>query len=64
MVYEDIHWSDPTTRESLDLFVDRIPPPHLGNHYLPAGVFAAVARPSPRHHAHPQPPAAETTAAE
>src|SRR6516164_8388234 len=25
MVWEDIHWSDPTTRESLDLLIDRIP---------------------------------------
>jgi predicted ATPase len=25
MVWEDIHWSDPTTRESLDLLVDRVP---------------------------------------
>jgi predicted ATPase/class 3 adenylate cyclase len=25
MVYEDIHWSDPTTRESLDLLIDRTP---------------------------------------
>jgi class 3 adenylate cyclase/tetratricopeptide (TPR) repeat protein len=25
MVFEDIHWSDPTTRESLDLVVDRVP---------------------------------------
>jgi len=25
MVFEDIHWSDPTTRGSLDLLVDRIP---------------------------------------
>src|SRR5262252_2189272 len=25
MVYEDVHWSDPTTREGLDLLVDRIP---------------------------------------
>jgi predicted ATPase len=24
MVYEDVHWSDPTTRESLDLFIDRV----------------------------------------
>jgi class 3 adenylate cyclase len=24
MVFEDIHWSDPTTRESLDLFIDRV----------------------------------------
>jgi tetratricopeptide (TPR) repeat protein len=25
MVYEDVHWSDPTTRELLDLLIDRIP---------------------------------------
>ena len=25
MVFEDVHWSDPTTRESLDLIVDRVP---------------------------------------
>ena len=25
MVFEDIHWSDPTTRESLDLIIDRLP---------------------------------------
>jgi predicted ATPase/class 3 adenylate cyclase len=25
MVYEDVHWSDPTTRESLDLLIDRVP---------------------------------------
>jgi class 3 adenylate cyclase len=25
MVWEDIHWSDPTSRESLDLLVDRVP---------------------------------------
>ncbi|HWX87376.1 MAG TPA: adenylate/guanylate cyclase domain-containing protein [Solirubrobacteraceae bacterium] len=25
MVFEGIHWSDPTTRESLDLLIDRIP---------------------------------------
>jgi predicted ATPase len=24
MVFEDVHWSDPTTRESLDLVVDRV----------------------------------------
>jgi class 3 adenylate cyclase/tetratricopeptide (TPR) repeat protein len=26
MVWEDMHWSDPTTRESLDLLVDRVSP--------------------------------------
>jgi len=25
MVFEDLHWSDPTTRESLDLLIDRVP---------------------------------------
>jgi hypothetical protein len=25
VVWEDIHWSDPTTRESLDLLIDRVP---------------------------------------
>ena len=25
MVWEDVHWSDPTTRESLDLLIDRLP---------------------------------------
>jgi class 3 adenylate cyclase/predicted ATPase len=25
MVFEDVHWSDPTTRELLDLLIDRIP---------------------------------------
>jgi predicted ATPase/class 3 adenylate cyclase len=25
MMWEDVHWSDPTTRESLDLVIDRVP---------------------------------------
>ena len=25
MVFEDTHWIDPTTRESLDLIIDRVP---------------------------------------
>jgi class 3 adenylate cyclase len=25
MVFEDVHWSDPTTRESLDQLIDRVP---------------------------------------
>jgi hypothetical protein len=25
MVFEDVHWSDPTTRDSLDLLIDRVP---------------------------------------
>ena len=59
MVYEDVHWSDPTTRELLDLLIDRVPalrvlviitfrpeftPPWIGRPACDA--------------AHPQPPAA------
>jgi len=29
IVYEDVHWSDPTTRESLDLLIDRMPKLHV-----------------------------------
>jgi len=54
MVYEDVHWSDPTTRESLDL-------PHFGDHDLPAGVFAAVDRPPTRDDADAQPSGAAAT---
>ncbi|MGZ5261585.1 MAG: adenylate/guanylate cyclase domain-containing protein, partial [Burkholderiales bacterium] len=25
MIYEDVHWADPTTREYLDLLIDRVP---------------------------------------
>jgi predicted ATPase len=25
MIFEDVHWSDPTTRELLDLLVERVP---------------------------------------
>jgi predicted ATPase len=26
MVYEDMHWGDPTTRDALDLLIDRVVP--------------------------------------
>jgi predicted ATPase len=29
MVWEDLHWSDPTTRESLDLVIDRVSTLHV-----------------------------------
>src|SRR6202023_114189 len=29
MVFEDVHWSDPTTRESLDLLIDRVATPRV-----------------------------------
>ena len=25
MIFEDVHWSDPTTRELLDLLIERVP---------------------------------------
>ena len=49
MVFEDIHWSDPTTRELFDLFVDRVPSLRVaGDTHLPAGVRAALGRPTAR----------------
>jgi class 3 adenylate cyclase/predicted ATPase len=29
MLWEDVHWSDPTTRELLDLLIDRVPTLHV-----------------------------------
>ena len=59
MVYEDVHWSDPTTRESLDLLIDRVPSAAgAGDHHLPAGVHAALDRAPPCDDAHAQSPAA------
>jgi class 3 adenylate cyclase/tetratricopeptide (TPR) repeat protein len=63
MVFEDIHWSDPTTRESLDLLIDRLPtlrvlviltfrpefaPPWIGR---PQVTFISLNRLSPRQRA-------------
>jgi predicted ATPase len=43
MVFEDVHWSDPTTRESLDLLIDRVPMLRgSGDPHLPTGVCAAL----------------------
>ena len=55
MVWEDVHWSDPTTREFAR-------PPHrpgayavcVGDHHLPAGVHAPLDRTSPCDNAHTQ----------
>jgi predicted ATPase len=59
MVFEDIHWSDPTTRESLDLLVDRVPTLHAQGPralHLPTRVHGAVGWPSARHYSHAKPP--------
>jgi class 3 adenylate cyclase len=59
MVFEDVHWSDPTTRESLDLLIDRVSatralviitfrpefaPPWIGHSHEPKPSVAAAAR--------------------
>jgi class 3 adenylate cyclase len=48
MVFEDVHWSDPTTRESLDLLVDRTPklPVLLVITYRPEFTPSWVGRPN------------------
>jgi class 3 adenylate cyclase/tetratricopeptide (TPR) repeat protein len=63
MVWEDVHWSDPTTRESLDLLIDRVPtlrvlvlitfrpefaPPWTGRRYV---TLLSLSRLSPRQRA-------------
>jgi class 3 adenylate cyclase/predicted ATPase len=63
IMWEDVHWSDPTTRESLDLLIDRIPnlrvlliitfrpeftPPWIGR---PAVTLLALNRLAPRQRA-------------
>ena len=59
MVWEDLHWSDPTTRESLDLLIDRVlHAAGADDPHLPAGVHAALDRAPPCDDAHAQSPAA------
>ena len=50
MVFEDVHWIDPTTLELLDLVVERVARPAgaAGGH-LPAGVQPALDRPAACH---------------
>ena len=46
MVFEDVHWIDPTSRELLDLTVDRVRQlPVLLVAHLPSGIPAALERP-------------------
>ena len=54
MLWEDIHWSDPTTLESLDQSRDAAGP---DDSHLSPGVHAALGRPSARDIAQSQPPA-------
>ena len=34
LIFEDVHWIDPTTREALDLTTDRVPDSGLGGRYF------------------------------
>ena len=50
MLFEDAHWSDPTSLELLDLIVERVPAlPSAADRHLPAGVHPALDRPAARH---------------
>ena len=45
MIFEDVHWSDPTTRELLDLLVERVPKVRLlVLTSLPARVLSGLGR--------------------
>ena len=57
MIFEDLHWIDPTTQELLDLFIQRIDRlPVLLDCNLPPGFYGAVGRSAPRYHADSQSP--------
>ena len=59
MVFEDVHWSDATTREALDLLIDGVPRLHvLVIIDFSAGVHPFVGRPPARDLACSEPPAA------
>jgi class 3 adenylate cyclase len=60
MVFEDIHWSDPTTRVGSAHRPGPRPAGH-GDHHLSPGVRAAVARPPAGDPAQSQPPVAPAT---
>jgi class 3 adenylate cyclase len=54
MLFEDAHWSDPTSLELYDLIIDRVPALRALRH-IPAGVQSAVDRPAARNLARSQP---------
>ena len=55
MIFEDAHWTDPTSLELFGRVVDRIRnPPRAADRDVPAGVRAAMDRPAPRDRPYPQ----------
>ena len=55
MIFEDAHWTDPTSLELFGRIVDRIPnPPRAADRDLPAGVRAALDRTATRDRPHHQ----------
>ena len=57
LVYEDVHWIDPSSREFLDRVVDRVAEPACTViDYIPARVSVAMDRAVTRYDARPQPP--------
>ena len=56
MIFEDVHWTDPTSLEAFGRAVDRITTLRvLLDHDVPTGVRAALDRTAARYRAHPQP---------
>ena len=56
MIFEDVHWADPTSLEAFGRAVDRISnSSRAADRDLPAGIRAAVDRTTTRHSPHPQP---------
>ena len=56
MIFEDIHWIDPTTQELLDIFIRRIEQIPVLLIATFVGFRRTVGRPTARHHGHAQPP--------
>ena len=56
MIFEDAHWTDPTSLELFGRAVDRIASlPRTADRHVSPGVRAAVDRTATRHRPHPQP---------
>ena len=63
MVFEDVHWIDPTHARLLDLLIERVPSAAgPADHHLPPGVPAALDRPAAGDAAHSQPSVAPRNA--
>ena len=61
MVFEDVHWSDPTTRIAGPAHRSGTCASSTGDHHLPAGVHAALGRPAACDSAQSQPPCTAAT---